>query len=150
MLEVNLKNRAITQHTRTFNSMCKFGNTYLGASAGGLFQIGGYNDAGVQIPALIRSGTFDLGTNAEKRFRFLYFGLKSNGTLTISLYHRDTLATKIAVPSTGGLTKEIRVPVSRQYQGGYWFWQIENKDGAFFALYSVKGLPIIMHPGRRA
>jgi len=53
MLEVNLKNRAISQTTQNFNSMCRFGDAYLGATSSGLFSIGGYNDNLVKIPALI-------------------------------------------------------------------------------------------------
>jgi hypothetical protein len=39
----------------------------------------------------------------------------------------------------------IRVPISRAHYGRYWQWQVENVDGSFFALYSVKSLPVILH-----
>lgn len=144
MLEINLKNRAITQTTVAFNSMCKCGNTYLGASDDGLFSIGGTSDDDVEIPALIRSGMFDLGTEKMKRFRFFYFGLECDGTLKLTLLCDGVEAASYTVSKTTGV-QEIKVPVSRAAQGRYWQWQIENIDGSFFALYSVKALPIILN-----
>ena len=146
MLEVNLKNRAITQHTRTFNSMCKFGDHYLGASSSGLFRIGGYNDAGVQIPALSKSGMTDFGMASLKRFRFFYFGLETTGSLILKVFCDGTLAAAHTVtPATKG-QRTVRVPVSRQHAGRYWSWSTENVNGSFFALYSVQAIPVILHP----
>ena len=144
MLEINLKNRAITQTTVAFNSMCKVGDTYLGASADGLFSMCGASDDAVEIPALIRSGMFDLGTEKMNRFRFFYFGLECDGALKLTLHCDGVEAASYTVSKTTGV-QEIRVPVSRAAQGRYWQWQIENIDGSFFALYSVKALPIILN-----
>ena len=66
MLELNLKNRAISQTTVTYNSMARFGNIYLGATDQGIYQINGFSDHAVEIPALIKSGIFDLNTTEEE------------------------------------------------------------------------------------
>ena len=149
MLELNLKNRAATQTTLPFNSMCKFGNSYLGATSSGLHSMGGYNDAGVVIPAFIKSGTMDFGVGNVKRFRFFYFGLETNGGLVLKVYCDDELAAEeYTVAPAETTSMRVRVPISRVHQGRYWAWSVENVSGAFFALYSVEALPVILHPGR--
>lgn len=144
MLQVNLKNRAATQTTESFNSMCKVGKAYLGASSSGLFTIGGSTDNGAEIPALMKSGMLDLGTEKRKRVRFFYFGLECSGALKLSLFCDGALAGEYTVEKTTGV-QDIKVPISRDHVGRYWQWQIENVGGAFFALYSVKALPIILN-----
>lgn len=148
MLELNLKNNAVTQTSVSFNSMCKFGDAYLGCTSGGLFSIEGYNDAGIEIPMAIRSGTTDLGNGNQKRFRFVYVTGESNGQCKFSFYLDGVLAGQLdIVPSAGGVF-DVRVPVSRAVQGRWLYWEIENIDGSFVALYSVEALPVILHPGR--
>lgn len=148
MLEINLKNRAISQTTQNFNSMCRFGDAYLGATASGLYQLGGYSDHGVQIQALIKSGDMDFGTHALKRPRFFYFGIRSTGDVKLLIFCDGNLVTEYNVGSTGGDIKEVRVPVGRGANGRYWAWGVENVNGAFVALYSVKAIMIFMHPGQ--
>lgn len=146
MLELNLKNRAISQHTRDFNSMCRFGGAYLGASDSGLFLIEGYNDHGVQIPALSKSGMTDFGMASLKRFRFFYFGLDTTGSITLKIFCDGALAATMTVKPDVKGKRTVRVPVSRNHAGRYWSWSIENANGAFFALYSVQAIPVILHP----
>ena len=148
MLEVNLTNRAISQTTVAFNSMCKFGDVYLGATDTGLCKICGYDDNGTEIPAMMKSGMFDLGTPNPKRFRFFYFGLQCSGDLLLKVFCDDVLAASYTVDAGAGGTREIRVPISRAHSGRYWEWKVENVDGSFFALYSVKAMPIVLGNGR--
>jgi hypothetical protein len=143
MLELNLKNSATAQSTLSFNSMCRMRDgTLLGASNTGLSRICGYADNGATIPALLKSGLLDLGSHHVKRFRFFYFGLETTGDLKLSVFCDGVLAGEYSViPSDGGV-RTIRVPISRIHQGRYWQWQLENLNGSFFSLYSVKALPI--------
>lgn len=147
MLEINLTNKAISQTTQAYNSMCRFGGEHLGATDTGLFRMTGYNDHGVQIPALIKSGMMDFGIAGKKRFRFFYFGLDATGSLKLSVYCDNALAGQYTVESATG-TMNVRVPISRALQGRYWSWSVENVNGSFFALYSVEALPVILLPIR--
>jgi hypothetical protein len=147
MLELNLKNRAATQTTARFNSMCRIGNTFVGATSSGLYRMCGTSDNGVEIPAMIRSGLFDLGTPAMKRFRFFYFWLYATGQLLLRVYCDDVLAGEYRVDCDGDM--RVCVPISRAHKGRYWAWSIENVGGAFFSLYSVQALPVVLHSGRR-
>lgn len=144
MLEINLKNKAISQTTAQFNSMCRLGDVYLGATEDGLFTIGGSSDDSDEIQALIRSGMFDFGTEKKKRIRYFYFGLECYGALKLSVLCDGVVAGTYTVSKTTGV-QDIDVAISRAHIGRYWQWQIENIDGAFFALYSVKAIPIILN-----
>jgi hypothetical protein len=145
MIELNLPNNSASQTTKQYNSMCRFGNIFLGATDSGIENITGYTDNLVSIPAMIRSGKFDLGSERMKRFRFFYFGLKSSGGLVLSVWCDDILAESYDVENTSSpMTMEIRVPISRKIQGRYWEWKVENVNGSFFSLYSVKALPVFI------
>lgn len=150
MLELNLKIKAASQTTLPFNSMCQFGDSYLGATSTGLHTLGGYNDHGAAIPAFIKSGTMDFGMGQSKRFRFFYFGLETDGSLLLKVYCDKVLAAEqYTVAPLEPTVMRVRVPISRVHQSRYWSWSIENVSGAFFVLSSVTALPIILHPGRR-
>lgn len=146
MIEVNLKNRVISQHTRDFNSMCLFGDDVIAASSSGLFRVNGYTDAGVQIPAMIKSGDTDFGMSGKKRFRFFYFGLQASGRLKLRVYCDGVMAAEHMLDRQKPGARTIRVPISRRHAGRYWSWSIENISGAFFALYSVTAIPVMLHP----
>jgi len=147
MLEINLKTRAAAQTTKAYNSMCKFGDKYLGVTDSGLFEIEGYNDSGVRIAARIDTEKMDMGINNSKRFRFFYFGVDTSGYLKLSAFADGVLAFTQTVKGNG--LGNIRVPVPRTAQPRYWQIRIENVDGAFFALYSIKALPVVLHPGAK-
>jgi len=144
MIHLNLKTRAAAQTTKAYNSMCRFGDKFLGSTASGLFEIGGYNDSGVQIAARLDSGMFDLGTDNKKRFRFFYFGLDVTGSLKLSIYGDGVLAGEYTVQGDGTGMQTIKVPITRAVKSRYWQWRIENVDGAFFVLYSVQSLPVLL------
>lgn len=148
MLQLNLKNNAASQTTENFNSMCRVGDKYYGASDTGIYRICGYSDNGVMIPALIKSGTMDFGMDNQKRFRFFYFGVETDGELLLKVYCDNVLAGQMTVVSKIAGMYQVRVPINRSYKSRYWSWSIENVTGTFFALSSVTALPVILHPGR--
>ena len=144
MLTINLANRAAAQAMQAYNSACMFGSIPLAATSSGLYLIGGYTDAGAAIPALIRSGAFDMATERLKRFRFFYFGLQASGNLKLSVICDGTEVATYDVNVADGGMREIRVPIGRAAVGRYWQWQVENQNGAFFVLYSVRALVVTL------
>ena len=148
MLELNLKNRAISQTTMTYNSMAKFGNIYLGATEQGIYQITGFSDHTIEIPALIKSGIFDLGVAQKKKFRSFYFSGEANGDLKVTIY-ADGIASEAfnITPDADGIF-DFKITYPTNIKARYWQWQIENVNGSFFVLYEVTALPIVLHPGR--
>ena len=144
MLEINLKNKAISQHTRNFNSMCKFGDTYLGTTESGLFRLGRYTDDGAQIPLLVTSGVTDFGSDRPKRVRLFYFGVKSSGNLNITVTCDGDNAVEYTavIPDTD--YRIVPVQAARGHVGRYWDWSVENVNGGFVAVYSVKALVVVL------
>ena len=144
MLTINMANRAAAQNTLQFNSMCHFGDVYLGATAGGLYSLGGYTDHGTAIQALIKSGVFDLGTPRFKNFRYFYFGIDSTGRLELTVFcDGEQVATYDVDGGVSGY-REVRVPIGKGARGRYWQWQVKNTGGAFFVLYSVMAMPVFL------
>ena len=144
MLELNLTNKAISQITLNFNSLCNFNNNYIGASNNGLFLLNGYNDNGVEIPALIKSGLIDFGTWHPKRGRFFYFDLETTGDLKLSIFCDGKDVAEYITSSNTTDVQRICIPIGSGNQGVWWSWQIENIDGCFFVLYRVDALMIIL------
>lgn len=149
MLRQNLKTRALSQDTRRYNSMCMFNGSPLAATNKGLFRIAGYKDDERPIPAWMLSGKFDLGADNIKRFRYFYFGVKADGDLKLSIYADDKLVREYVVPVTTHDRQEIRVVVGRGVAARYWQWKVENIDGGFFVLYSVRAMPTPVRTGQR-
>lgn len=119
----------------------------LAANESGVFLLGGADDNGAAINGLMKSGMTDFGIENQKRLRFFFFGLETDGELLLTIFCDGVQAAQYTVSKTTGVQR-IRVPISRVHQGRYWQWQVENVDGAFFALYSVEALPVILHSGR--
>jgi len=144
MIELNLKTRAAAQTTVPFNSMCRFGEHYLGATSSGLYQIVGFTDAGAEIPALIKTGKIDLGTERLKSIRYFYFGLETTGDLSLTLYNDGVEVAVYDIPYPGAGRQTIKVKVARGLKARFWEFKLENVDGSFFALYSVKIFPVVL------
>lgn len=144
MIEVNLKNRAASQSTLAFNSMCRFGDVYLGADSSGLHLLRDYNDNNTDIAALIKTGKFDLGTERKKSIRYFYFGIETDGQLTLTLYNDGVEVADYVIPYPGAGRQTVKVKVARGLRARFWEFKIENVDGCFFALYSVKIFPVVL------
>lgn len=144
MFRVNLKNKAIVQTTEPFNSMCNFSGHSLGATEDGIFRICGYSDNGVAIPAVVRTGKVDLGTEREKRMAYVYLGVETNGQLELEVFCDDvSIGTfDVDVPGTG--RQEALVKLPKGASARYWAFELRNVDGAFFVLYSMKLLPVVL------
>jgi len=148
MLQVNLKNRAAAQTTQAYNSMCKFGEHYLGTTTAGLFRISGTTDNGAEIPAVMRSGMFDLGTERNKRVAYFYLGLETSGDMEFDLLCDGEYMLTIDVPYPGDGKREVMIKVPRGLSARYWAFEMRNVDGSFFALYSVKVLPVVLQSAK--
>ena len=85
-----------------------------------------------------------MATERLKRFRFFYFGLQASGNLKLSVICDGTEVATYDVNVADGGMREIRVPIGRAAVGRYWQWQVENQNGAFFVLYSVRALVVTL------
>ena len=83
MIELNLTNRAPRRPPRATTRPACSNGVPLGATSTGLYQINGYTDHNVSIPALIKSGSMDFGVENKKRFRFFLFWFRNNWKFNI-------------------------------------------------------------------
>ncbi|MHC1787889.1 hypothetical protein [Solidesulfovibrio sp.] len=118
-----------------FNSMAKIGGTYFGAGPDGLYEIGGDDDAGAQIDAVVETPAFDAGARSQKRVRRIYLGGQFSGDLTLYTRDDDANEREYTVPAPDSDRQQsVRVPVGRDGKGCYWQVGLRNEGGADFAL----------------
>lgn len=150
MLQQNLKNKSVSQTTQNYESTCIFRGSPLAVTGTGLVRIASHEDSGLPIRAWVKSNKFDLGENRLKRMHYFYFGLEGDGNLRLSVYADDILAAQYVVPVVEhNGRQEIRVQIGKGIAARYWAWKVENIDGAFFVLHSVKVLPATIITGQR-
>lgn len=148
VLNINLTNLAVTQFCNyNFNSFCKIGNKYFGASDSGIFELTGNDDAGTDIDAFFELLVSDFGIDNVKRLRSIYVGYEAKGDLIITVKDNENNARTYTLSyitsaydrQTGG-----KVNIGRDGLGRYWQIRIDNVNGAYFAIDSIKALLVIL------
>jgi hypothetical protein len=147
-LDTNSKSIATGQQQNfNFNSMRKFGSSIIATNEEGLFVIGGDTDAGVNIDGWISTGMTDLGIQANKRLRYIYLGLETDGDLEIDIIADEDTTRTYTIEAGKVNQQRIRLPAGRDIKGVYWSFVIRNKQGVSFSLDSMKILPVVLHHG---
>ncbi|MHC4310873.1 MAG: hypothetical protein ACYSW3_00195 [Planctomycetota bacterium] len=130
-----------------FNSMCKFGDAYLGANDLGIFVLdSGQTDAGTAIEAFFEIVTSDFGAVNQKRFRSMYIGYEANGELVLTVKDDEnnerayTLEPIFADSSQHGQ----KVAIGRDGKGRYWMVRIDNVGGADFSVDRITAIPVLL------
>lgn len=145
-LAVNLSNTAISQYCGfNFNSFCKIGEKYFGASDTGIYDLTGDDDAGVFINAFFELVLSDFGISNIKRIRSAYVGGESDGELTLTLKDDENNSRSYALNLTSGNVQSSgKVKVGRDGQGRYYQVRIDNISGCYFAIDDIEVLAIIL------
>lgn len=87
---INTRTGAVTEYQNySFNSFCQNGHKYLGASASGLYELDGDDDAGSDIIAQIKSGFAQFGGSKYSSFKAAYLGMRGNGDIILKLETGD-------------------------------------------------------------
>ena len=146
ILNVNLSNLSITQWCDyDFNSFCKIGDSYFGASESGIFELTGDDDNGTDIDAFFELILSDFGISNMKRIRSIYVGGEANGGLTLTLKDDENNSrTYILNLTSGNKQSGAKVNVGRDGLGRYWQTRIDNIGGAYFAIDAIEVLAIIL------
>lgn len=143
--------KAATRYTNyPFNSFMRVGGRYYGVTDTGRYRLEGEDDAGTPIAAKLRQGMSSLGTRLLKRIATAYLGYTADGDLRIKVIVANEVngAREAHVyrlrPKGAGSLREGHVPIGRGLKSVYWDFQIENVDGADFALDVVEILPLLL------
>lgn len=145
-ININLTNMAVTQFCNyDFNSFCKIGDKYLGASEDGIFELTGSNDADTDIDAFFELVLSDFGISNMKKIRTVYVGGESNGELSLTLEDDEANSRSYSFNlASGSLQSSAKVPINRDGLGRYWKVRIDNIGGTYFAIDSIELLPIVL------
>jgi hypothetical protein len=131
-----------------FNSMCKFGDVYLGASDDGIFELdSGDTDDGTEIEAFFETVTSDFGIEHQKRFRRAYFGYETDGQLTLIIKDDDENERIFNVTPIHANQQQHTsvVPLPRNAKGRYWVLRVENVRGSDFSVDSIRLIPVVLN-----
>ena len=131
-----------------FNSMCKFGDKYLGANENGIFELNsGELDVAALIESIIELLTTDLGVSNQKRIRSVYVGYEADGDLLLVVYDDDSNQREFILDPnhTDNEQSSAKVPVGRDGKGRYWTFRIENIAGADFSIDNIELVPILLN-----
>ena len=145
-LSINLSNLAVTQFCNyNFNSFCRIGDKYFGASNSGIFELTGEDDTGTSIEAFFELLVSDFGISNVKRIRKLYIGYETKSDLIVTVKDNDdnertyTLSYLDYDRQNGS-----QVNIGRDGLGRYWQVRIDNTSGCYFAIDSIELLLTVL------
>jgi hypothetical protein len=132
--------------------MCVFNGKPIAAGASGIFSLeDAEKDNGTNIDSVVEFPTSDLGKLVTKRFRKLYIGYETSGSITFSFKVDDgTERSEVLYANKNGQKQHRGIlDMSRAYQGTYWMFKVSNAEGCDFSLDQIEGVPIVLTMGRR-
>ena len=135
---------APTQYVNyNFDSMCKFGDTYLGCNEYGIFSLEGDKDGLTDIEAFFELITTDFGIPNQKRIRKAYLGYETSGSLVLEIKDDEDNVRRYPVEASLNDQRQhsTKIAVGRNGKGRYWTFKLENVDGCDF---SIDSLDILM------
>ncbi len=142
---INTRTNAVSEYDNwDFNSFAKMGNKYLGASAAGLFELNGNDDAGANIRALVRSGIFQVSGSHLAGFKAAYIGARIKDDapdVYLRLIADDNKVYTYAVKVRD--MKTSRVDFGKGLRHRYYAWELEI-PAADFDLDTIEFLPLVM------
>ena len=137
---VNLSSFAPTRYENyNFNSFAKIGGLDLGASADGLYELGGDDDDGTQIDASIMLGRDPRGSGQVKRSRRVYLHGTSDDKLEVRVVEPD--GTVYAYQTELALDENItvqRAKLGRGLAASYFQLEVRNVNGGDFAIEQIE------------
>lgn len=123
-----------------FNSLCRLADgTVLGASADGVFALGGDDDNGEDIDAFAEFVTTDFGFPQQKRLRKILFGGEASGDLLVEVTgdENDTLSRTLSMDIDSQKQEGVVCQLGREVKGRYFKVKIGNSNGCDFAIDSL-------------
>jgi len=144
---LGLERVALSQYKGfNFNSLCKFGDGFLGANEHGIFSLeDGDSDQNGHIEGHVTFGKTDFGVSNEKRFRKTYVGYETSGELEYSLTPDDGTETVYTLSVIHSSQRQHSGVINgqRSVVGRYYTIKVSNLYGCDFSLDSIDGILIV-------
>lgn len=136
-----LGRKAVTELSYSFDNMVNVGHQY-GCNSEGIFLLNnGEQDDDSDFTRTFTVSSSDYGTKNLKRFRFIYIGIDTDNSFTVSVMSDNKVWRNYdAVLNKTGL-QQLRVPVGRDGYGRY--WKVKITSTSRFRIDSIVGLLII-------
>lgn len=133
---MNTRNLNLTGYTNfQFNSYVKFNGQTFAAGPNGIMQLGGSNDAGTPINAVVRTGNLDDKSGQLLRALEVLAMVASSGPIRISLIKEDGSVFPYTAQYTGIPTMvQVRVTPGKGLRALHYRVEIANIGGAAFEL----------------
>lgn len=148
VFDINLEGRRTSQYKNfTFNSMTRFGDSYLLANKHGLFIYEGHKDGTSLILSEFQIATTDFGIPNLKGIHSVYLGLETSEDLVLTVSADEKAPRDYILRASKNGQQRIRVRLGRKQFGRFWSFKISNPAGGFYAVDSIEVLPKLRHSG---
>lgn len=148
-LATNILGKATSQFKNyDFAGYLKVYGRKFGLKSTGIYELGGSSDAGQIRSATLTLSNKNFGTLSDKRFPFFYVQVYAESDFRITFIVDDKDAQTLYVPIKKIGLQSIRIPCSRVCRGTSWSIRLDVINNGVLKLYSIKGLPVILHAGR--
>lgn len=143
---MNTNNLAVSEYQgMNFNSLCKIGNRYFGASDIGVYELTGSTDSGTDIHTYIQSGLVDFGSTQQKRVSDSYIAADADGriALGVAVSEKEGISRYWyeITPSMAAINN-IKLPIGRGLRGKYWKFDVASESMSEFDAITV--LPYVL------
>lgn len=139
---MNARNGAVTEYTNyEFNSFAKIGNRYVGASAEGLYELLGDDDAGTSIIARIKGGFLQFGGTHLSRLSAAYIATRGDGDFVLRITTGEGATYNYAV-STRNM-RSTKVHMGKGQRARYFSYELISA-GQDFDLDTLEFVPVVV------
>jgi len=144
---LNTRKGALTEYgSWQFNSFATFNGQVLAAGPSGIVVLGAQDkDNTTAITARVRTGKDSFKSSFHKRVPRIYLGYESTGDLLVRTITTEGGERTYLLPwnnITG--VQQRRAPVGKGPRSRYWQFEVENKDGADFAVDNLLVHPVTL------
>lgn len=137
---MNLRTGASSRYeSYPFESTANIGGRYFAAGAEGLYELGGDDDDGAPIEAVIDFGLKSFGSNQLKRLEQIYLTVASDGPMFVRVTAEGASYTYTMRDFNEAMQTQ-RVTPGKGMRANYFGFEVGNIDGADFELSAVEVL----------
>jgi hypothetical protein len=136
---INLTTGAVSHYTNyPFDNMLRFGSSYYGIGATGIYLLGGDLDLAVPIDAHIKTFATKLGIQNQKRVPYVYSSGRSDGGVIVGVTadEGETYEYESDWGEVAGSTNH-RIVVGKGVKGVYYSFDVKNVNGGSLELDEI-------------
>lgn len=138
---INVVNGAVTEYGNyAFNSFAQLGDTYLGATSSGLYELQGDTDDGTAVLARIKSGLMQMAGSNFTQFKGAYLGIRGEGEFVLRLITGDDEVYDYGFEADSMRT--TRVVLGKGLRARYFAFELLT-EGQDFDVDTVEFIPLM-------